>query len=219
MSVLTHPPPAGSDLFCFLLMVDHFVCGRYSAIPHGTCPVKYFLPCECGRKISVSTSDAGRSVRCECGRALPVPSLIALRRLDPAPDDADGNGKRRRRSAGASEDAEVIARRCTFIGIVTALCGLASVIFIIWKYKPFAREINSRTTPDNLYQWWLYLRQGLDMPPMPREIAWLHDQQIWQALLWGAVSLIAVGLALVITGAVLKYRARAGAGNRAGTER
>lgn len=46
---------------------------------------KVLYPCECGRKIPVEPSQAGRTIRCECGKEIELPSLRGIRELEPAP--------------------------------------------------------------------------------------------------------------------------------------
>ena len=41
--------------------------------------MEYRLPCECGRKVTVTESSAGSSVPCDCGRLVAVPALSELR--------------------------------------------------------------------------------------------------------------------------------------------
>jgi len=45
---------------------------------------KYLLPCSCGEKIPVDTSQAGGRVQCGCGEELSVPSMRGLRSLETA---------------------------------------------------------------------------------------------------------------------------------------
>jgi hypothetical protein len=45
--------------------------------------MQYFLPCECGQKTAVATSQAGETIVCACGRSLVVPKLRGLLQLEP----------------------------------------------------------------------------------------------------------------------------------------
>ncbi len=42
----------------------------------------YLLPCTCGKKIGVTKSQAGQTVRCTCGTELEVPTLRNLSELE-----------------------------------------------------------------------------------------------------------------------------------------
>ena len=49
-------------------------------------PQQYLLPCSCGQKIRIESSQAGGQVACGCGRTLAVPTLRGIRRLEVAAD-------------------------------------------------------------------------------------------------------------------------------------
>lgn len=44
---------------------------------------QYLLPCECGKANPVTVAQAGRTLACDCGREYKVPTLAALRQLEP----------------------------------------------------------------------------------------------------------------------------------------
>jgi len=43
--------------------------------------MEFELPCDCGRRVSVSAVQAGTTVTCDCGQAMSVPRLGELRKL------------------------------------------------------------------------------------------------------------------------------------------
>jgi len=47
-------------------------------------PSKYLLPCECGRKHPVEPAQAGERTLCQCGEWLVIPTLLEMRKLEPA---------------------------------------------------------------------------------------------------------------------------------------
>ena len=49
---------------------------------------QYLLPCECGQKLPVNSTQAGERVRCTCGRELDVPTLRSLQALERRDDAA-----------------------------------------------------------------------------------------------------------------------------------
>ncbi len=49
---------------------------------------QYLLPCECGQKLAVSTTQAGERLHCTCGRQLEVPTLRGLQALERRDDTA-----------------------------------------------------------------------------------------------------------------------------------
>src|SRR5262245_43414249 len=50
--------------------------------------MKYLLACpSCGAKNPVETGQAGQSIRCSCGNTIEVPSIRAMRSLEPQGED------------------------------------------------------------------------------------------------------------------------------------
>lgn len=50
--------------------------------------MKYLLPCSCGNSIPIETSQAGQTVTCSCGQMQEVPTMRAIRQLEPAHETA-----------------------------------------------------------------------------------------------------------------------------------
>src|SRR5262249_19447517 len=50
--------------------------------------MKYLLPCPaCNSRLPVETGQAGQMIRCSCGNSVEVPSIRALRTLEPLADE------------------------------------------------------------------------------------------------------------------------------------
>jgi hypothetical protein len=45
--------------------------------------MQFEIPCECGRRLTVTAGDAGATLRCGCGRTVQVPGLHQLRASAP----------------------------------------------------------------------------------------------------------------------------------------
>ena len=161
--------------------------------------MQYLLPCECGRKHPVSTSDAGCSRVCECGQKLVVPSLMALKRLEPAPKSTTKLAKSKTGDGDLSA-----ARKWIACGIVVFLLGLVPTIVIQVEYQPYAKPITNQTEPELLFSWWTALNQGIDTPESPREMQQRQSQELWQMLFNGSVGLAIVGLGLCAVGGALR---------------
>ncbi|MDD3470764.1 MAG: hypothetical protein PHE53_12420 [Thermoguttaceae bacterium] len=164
--------------------------------------MKYILPCECGVKHTVSTNDAGRQLTCTCGKELLVPSLMALRRLEPAVETAD-------RSHHATNDLGHWSRLCRYLGVALGTLGIVCGVIIYQKNNPFLRDITSETTDQNLYEWWVFLRQGIDTPSTPQELGFSQHQQLWEMLFIGSAGLLVIGVALLVLGWILARKAAA----------
>ncbi len=87
----------------------------------------YQLPCSCGAIATVSTAQAGDTLRCECGRELVVPTMRGLRELQPA--------EAPRTSRGTKATTWDDRNRVTFLLIVGAITCLASAIYL-WASMP-----------------------------------------------------------------------------------
>jgi hypothetical protein len=90
------------------------------------------LPCTCGRRVRVTTGQAGLTIACECGRALEVPSLRELRAL---PTDEPEPGR-----TWSAPFSAVLA------GGIWAVIGGWVVVWSLLEYAsipPFLREKDS----------------------------------------------------------------------------
>jgi hypothetical protein len=52
---------------------------------------RYLLPCRCGRKITVETSQAGQQIRCQCGVNQEVPTLRKISALESVEPESDSS--------------------------------------------------------------------------------------------------------------------------------
>ncbi len=84
--------------------------------------MKYSLPCSCGDTIPIETSQAGETVVCSCGRQLEVPTMRAIRQLDPIRPPAVACAK----SAG---NWSMPQRLCFSIGMAVAAIGFAIGVY------------------------------------------------------------------------------------------
>ena len=88
-------------------------------------PSSYLLPCKCGRKHPVGPAQAGEQMLCDCGNLLAIPTLLEMRKLEPAHATvADRNAT----SWG-------VAQRTIVAGIVLCLVGVALVAYF-WLRRP-----------------------------------------------------------------------------------
>lgn len=106
---------------------------------------KYLLPCNCGKKIVVEPGQAGQSIRCACGAELEVPTLMALRRLDPAEPEHQQPGQAGPRPAAASTGWG-IRQGIVFFGSIVTLIGLivATYLFVTRPQLPKREQIRPR---------------------------------------------------------------------------
>mgnify|MGYP000386237537 CR=1 FL=1 len=119
-------------------------------------PSSYLLPCKCGRKHPVEPTQAGQQIPCDCGNLLAIPTLLEMRKLEPARAVvADKNGT----SWG-------VAQRTIVAGIVLCLVGVALVAYF-WLRRP---ELPDDTTIRRIVQ------QQVEAAS-PSELIWM-----WQTM-------------------------------------
>jgi hypothetical protein len=141
--------------------------------------MRYLLPCECGRKLPVATSQAGDTLTCECGRSLTAPKLRDLRQLEPTTDAEPA--KRRRLTWSHSQGILFSA------GLVLVL--LTGLVLLVTTYqrsflyteKPgidpaqldqYLAEIDRNTPVQNFEVWQTeVLQEGLQREEEPFFVA------------------------------------------------
>jgi hypothetical protein len=141
--------------------------------------MRYLLPCECGRKLPVSASQAGDTLTCECGRSVTAPKLRDLRQLEPT---ADAEPAPRRRLTWSYSQGMLFST-----GLVLAL--LASVVLLVTTLqgshliteKPgidpalldeYLAEIDRNTPVQNFEVWQTeVLQEGLQREEEPFYVA------------------------------------------------
>lgn len=99
--------------------------------------MKYLLPCQqCGERLTVDISQAGRQVVCRCGAAQEVPSLRAIRQLETI---ADSVARPPKQSWDLTRGVLFAAGLLLAVaGLVTA--GLAGISWATAKVPPLEPE-------------------------------------------------------------------------------
>jgi hypothetical protein len=87
-------------------------------------PLKYLLPCACGRVVPVTTTQAGAEVSCPCGQTLLVPTLLELKQL---PQAQDAESKNAKASWTPLQGGVFVA------GALIALASLGTAGFLSWE--------------------------------------------------------------------------------------
>ncbi len=177
---------------------------------------QYLLPCECGEKIPVDTSQAGSAVTCGCGRTVDVPSMRAIRQLEAAEP-----GEARRPRAQWNPQAGVV-----FVsGILLALLAGATGFWCHLQYRgheahrlsagdvqqwtdALAAEVD-QATPDQLLDMWQQERErGLGRHDDSPFVAAARGAS-WYVLFRNVLAVVAVcGVALAASSALFRRPAR-----------
>ncbi len=121
---------------------------------------QYWLPCACGQKLAVETTQAGQRVRCACGADVVVPPLREILELEPA---VDAPGARPRRPQGAW------GRRQTrlLIGAAIVIASLGGWGFLRLA-QPRVAAVDT-LSPIQVWTMWQDLRRGPDRNLTPIE--------------------------------------------------
>lgn len=175
--------------------------------------MKYRLPCQrCGQTLLIDVSQAGQQVACGCGAALEVPSLRAIRALEPA---AEVQAKSRRQSWDRGRGLLFAA------GVVLAVLGglVAGATAAGWLASapppsPSPKDIEAAVavvdglSAPQTWDLWAEMRsQGLGqyMEP-PQSVYQAYLRHVRMVFLVGAV-LLAAGIGAIATSILLPGRA------------
>jgi hypothetical protein len=173
--------------------------------------VKYLLPCRCGRQIVVETREAGQTSVCPCGQSLPIPTMLEITRLEPAPIE----------TGGPSESMWGWQHRLILLGVT--LLAMAFVGgFLLHRFRPIApidaidphavQQSANRLSPLQTWHYWQLMKQGLDRHVDQRYAERMSLYNTGQ----GAVAVVALaGIALIVCGKVIDNKKRR-APNKAG---
>ena len=160
---------------------------------------KYLLPCRCGRQIVVEPREAGQTSLCPCGNSLPIPAMLEMSRLEPAPVE----------TSPSAEGPWGWQHRLLLLGATLLAAAILGGLLLHWK-RPIApidaidpRAIQysaNKLSPLQTWHYWSLMKQDLDRRTDQMYEAALTRYQIWEAVA-GGVALL--GLALIGTGVAM----------------
>jgi hypothetical protein len=123
--------------------------------------VKYLLPCRCGRQIVVETREAGQTSVCACGQSLPIPTMLEITRLEPAPIE----------TGRPSESKWGWQHRLMLLGVTLLAMAIVGGV-LLHRHRPIApidaidpqavQQIANRLSPLQTWHYWRLMKQGLD---------------------------------------------------------
>lgn len=157
----------------------------------------YLLPCTCGKKIGVTKSQAGQTVRCTCGTELEVPTLRNLSELE------------RVGTRGVAKTTTWTNRhRLVFSLAIVALAGVLAAGYLAIDLPPPLPEfemveVDEMTPFGNVMAVYDEMKKGIEgaVPPISPEMRALENQR--ETKLWGIrMALTAAGCAAVAAAAV-----------------
>jgi hypothetical protein len=165
---------------------------------------KYLLPCNCGQKAEVDSSQAGLTIQCGCGAALEVPTMRGLSQLQVV------------EAASPSETAGSAwgpGQGLIFLGIVIGLGGLLALGLVLqtrpqWRVHPEQIDIHvDKLSVEQLWQHWLELHKGLGSDDDPIRKRFESEWSTYRRRMSMSAIPAALGLLMIIGGLVLKRNA------------
>jgi hypothetical protein len=174
-------------------------------------PTTYLLPCQCGKKNQIDSSQAGLSVRCECGAQLAVPTmrgLSVLERVDTAP----------RTTSSQPAPAWGARQGLIFLGSTIIVLSALAALGLWWIRMPtpftlhenYQEEIQiqiDQRSPEELMQLWQHLRGGIEEASAEMVVS-NYEARVADVIASEMVAggFAAVGLLLVLIGLVQRPR-------------
>jgi hypothetical protein len=157
---------------------------------------EYLLPCSCGQRLRVSTSQAGQTLRCACGAELEVPTLRHLRELERAAAPAAGRPSWDHR------------QRVGFVLAVVTLGALAVAGYLALNLPAdptpaIAAEVDQNIAISVAYTAYEDLKRGLEASPPPLSQDDRRTLRRRELLIWGikiALALAALSIAVAAVG-------------------
>lgn len=117
--------------------------------------VKYLLPCSCGEKIAIESTQAGQTVRCSCGKTLEAPTMQGIRQLEQSAEIVD-------ESAAASSIGGA-AVGVALLGLIILLAGGSVTLWAYYTQRPVMPDVDLMS-PWDTWPMWQNLREGVRIP-------------------------------------------------------
>ncbi|MBN2292093.1 MAG: hypothetical protein JXM70_06690 [Pirellulales bacterium] len=158
--------------------------------------IQYLLPCQCGRKMPVDSTKAGRTLECECGAKIEVPTLGSMKKLERVVETKPA-------SSGMTWG---IRQRVLLAGILVCLTGLGiSGYFWYERPKPPPLEQNVKQISQNIKNLtlmqtlavWGALERGLPEYSSRRQQEYQKDKAAYYRRTGVSLFIVAVGLTMM----------------------
>ena len=182
--------------------------------------MKYLLPCSCGKTVTVDVGQAGQSLRCECGRKLEVPTMRAIRQLEPL-RDVQLRQSRRKKPWSLTQGAVFAS------GLAIMVAGLATAAYfqigrsrlqteaVPWDNLELALKNIDNMNIDQAFQLWQEIRDDPIGPYHPPN--YIMARYVSAGVLnyvLGSLGVAALGLIVLLSAFLLSPRKKQAAGKR-----
>jgi hypothetical protein len=168
------------------------------------------LPCRCGQQVVVEPRQAGQTVACSCGQSLPIPTMLEMAALEPAPDE---------RPVLPPGDVWGWRRAMMFLGEALILISLVLGI-VFQRNRPIAmidtidpdsfRQGAKNFSPSLTWHIWRDMKRGLDRRMLPADRKYADDM-MFHRVKQGFAVILALG-GIVLVGASMAMKRRQGEG-------
>ena len=148
----------------------------------------YWLPCACGQRLSVETTQAGTTVHCTCGTELTVPTLHEMSHLELAAT-AEAARSRRAKPGWGKRQARIL------LGALVTVVSIALLIYLEIS-QPRLPRVDS-LAPIQVWSLWQDLRRGPDRHLPQGEKQFLDSLRMYRSGKVAALVCAATGLLLM----------------------
>ncbi len=164
---------------------------------------KYLLPCSCGEKTAVETSQAGQDIPCRCGKTLRVPTMQGIRRLEPHFDPVDES---KARPAGGP------ALALALLGLLLLAVGAAWMYHTHNTRRPAFYDVDS-LSPWGTWLMWQDLRDGVQLPEYT-ESPFVQGERIYRRYMTLGAVVTGLGTIMIAGAAVIAMLGRSAGGRK-----
>ncbi len=154
--------------------------------------VKYLLPCSCGEKVAVESTQAGQDILCACGKTMEVPTMQGLRQLEQHVDTAD---------------APRIASSFGGVAVGIALLGLVILgaggvhTYRTYSMRPVLPDIDY-AAPWDTWLIWHDVRSGVRLPEYA-ESPYMQAKKVYNQYMTVGIVIMALGLLTIVCSAIV----------------
>ncbi len=132
---------------------------------------EHLFPCSCGKKIPITTTQAGRRIECDCGKSHQLPSMQEIRALEKRPESDPAEGQ------SATQKNSPTARTVVlFTGMGVLLVGIVLSVVAAYSY-PEPKDILQQRT-----EFWYYgtsvSQNHKPLPQSEHRLLWLDQEDL-----------------------------------------
>lgn len=148
--------------------------------------IKYLLPCSCGKKIPVETTQAGQDIQCSCGQQVSVPTMQGIRCLEQYLDSSDES------KAGPSYGGAALG--IALLGLLI-LGGGGALMYRTYNQRPVLVDVDYMS-PWETWLMWQNLREGVRLPEYS-ESPYLEAERTYKQYMTIAAVIVGVGIVML----------------------